>query len=316
MPQISVIVPVYKVEAYLDRCVQSILQQTYTDFELIAVDDGSPDRCGPMCDEWAARDSRIRVIHKENGGLSDARNAGIDWAFAHSDSRWLFFVDSDDLLHPEALQRLLEAAIEFDVDISIGGFAETSGDLPAVEQSALQPRLWETRAFFMQKNNLDAIVAWGKLYRKELFAQIRYPVGKIHEDEYTTYKLLFACEKVAVITAALYGYYINPNGITKSEWSPKRMDILDALQERLRFFRKRGDRELVEQTARVYAGCAARQVDQAVRFPKAQKQIRAKLRRLLLRSPGSFSRSEDYWLWYAAFPRISSRVRGLFGRSR
>lgn len=115
MPTISVIVPVYKVEPYLNRCVDSILRQTYQDFELILVDDGSPDRCGEICDEYARQDSRIHVIHKENGGLSDARNAGIDWVEANSDSRWLIFADSDDWVHPELLARLLDAATAFDL---------------------------------------------------------------------------------------------------------------------------------------------------------------------------------------------------------
>ena len=110
MPAISVIVPVYKVEKYIHRCVRSILGQTYADFELILVDDGSPDNCGVICDEYAAKDSRVVVIHQENGGLSAARNAGIDWVFANSDSQWLSFIDSDDWVHPEYLQRLLDAA--------------------------------------------------------------------------------------------------------------------------------------------------------------------------------------------------------------
>lgn len=115
MPTISVIVPVYKVEPWLWRCVDSILAQTYTDFELILVDDGSPDNCGAICDEYAAKDSRVHVIHQKNGGLSAARNAGIDWVFAHSDSRWLTFVDSDDWLYPETLQFLLRDAAEKDI---------------------------------------------------------------------------------------------------------------------------------------------------------------------------------------------------------
>ena len=107
MPTISVIVPVYKVEKYIHRCVDSILSQTFTDFELILVDDGSPDNCGKICDEYAEKDIRIHVIHQENGGLSAARNAGIDWVFANSDSEWITFIDSDDWVHPEYLERLL-----------------------------------------------------------------------------------------------------------------------------------------------------------------------------------------------------------------
>ena len=110
VPKVSVIVPVYKVEAYLHRCVDSVLNQSFSDFELILVDDGSPDNCGAICDEYAQKDSRVHVIHKTNGGLSDARNAGIDWAFANSDSQWLTFIDSDDWVHRDYLKLLLGAA--------------------------------------------------------------------------------------------------------------------------------------------------------------------------------------------------------------
>ena len=110
MANISVIVPVYKVEQFLSRCVDSILAQTYPDFEVILVDDGSPDNCGEICDGYARTDSRIHVIHQENGGLSAARNSGIDWTFENSDSRWLAFVDSDDWVHPDFLKVLYETA--------------------------------------------------------------------------------------------------------------------------------------------------------------------------------------------------------------
>ena len=118
MPTISVIVPVYKVEKYIHRCVDSILEQTYADFELILVDDGSPDNCGAICDEYATQDSRVVVIHQENGGLSAARNAGIDWAFTNSDSQWISFVDSDDWVHPEYLERLLDVAVSRSADMT------------------------------------------------------------------------------------------------------------------------------------------------------------------------------------------------------
>lgn len=119
MPEISVIVPVYKVEPYLRRCVDSILSQTFTDFEVILVDDGSPDDCPAICDEYAGKDERVRVIHQENGGLSAARNAGLDWVFANSDSRWISFVDSDDCVHPKFLEYLHRAGVENNVQISI-----------------------------------------------------------------------------------------------------------------------------------------------------------------------------------------------------
>ena len=198
MPTISVIVPVYKVEPYLNRCVDSVLRQTYRDFELILVDDGSPDRCGEICDEYARQDSRVHVIHKENGGLSDARNAGIDWVEANSDSRWLIFADSDDWVHPELLARLLDAATAFDLKISVCGYQETEGADPAVLPEDMRPCRWTPKQFYME-HFVNATVAWGKLYSRSCFRDIRYPVGKIHEDEFVTYRLLFAQEAIAVV---------------------------------------------------------------------------------------------------------------------
>ena len=116
---VSVIVPVYKVEKYLRRCIDSILNQTFTGFNLILVDDGSPDNCGLICDEYAEKDNRIHVIHKKNGGLSDARNAGLEWYFEHSDSKWLTFIDSDDWIHPRYLEGLLEAERIYSTDIVV-----------------------------------------------------------------------------------------------------------------------------------------------------------------------------------------------------
>ena len=125
-PLISVILPIYKVEEYLDRCVQSIVNQTYTNLEIILVDDGSPDNCPAICDEYAQQDSRIRVIHKENGGLSSARNAGIDWAFENSNSQWLTFIDSDDWIHPQYLELLPSAVTDNNTDIGSCEYEEIS----------------------------------------------------------------------------------------------------------------------------------------------------------------------------------------------
>ena len=122
MPVISVIVPIYKVEPYLRKCIDSVLAQTFTDFELILVDDGSPDNCGAICDEYAAKDDRIRVIHQENRGLSAARNAGIDWAFAHSDSQWLTFIDSDDIVAPDFLAKMISATEQAHADLCVCDF--------------------------------------------------------------------------------------------------------------------------------------------------------------------------------------------------
>ena len=249
MPQISVIVPVYKVEPYLHRCVDSILAQTFTDFELILVDDGSPDNCGAICDEYAQKDSRVVVIHQANGGLSAARNAGIDWAFVNSNSDWIYFADSDDWIHSKSLEVLMDSAAKTGCSVVIGGFESTKGEMPAVDENALTGVVWDVSEYFCQQY-VNAVVAWGKLYRKEAFRSVRYPIGKIHEDEFTTYQILFEFDQIAVIDQPLYAYFQNAEGIMGSAWNPKRLDVYDALDDRIDFFQKRGFIELKQSTLR------------------------------------------------------------------
>lgn len=248
MPQISVIVPVYKVEQYLHRCVDSILAQTFTDFELILVDDGSPDNCGAICDEYAQKDSRVVVIHQPNGGLSAARNAGIDWAFANSDSEWLFFVDSDDWIHKKSLEALLNGARQTGLEVVVGGYERSIGKNPILDEQALQAVVWDVEDYFCGEYNVNAVVAWGKIYSKKCFAEIRYPLGKYHEDEFTTYKILFMYKRIAVIQQPLYAYYQNSDGIMGSTWTPKRLAIVEALEERAHYFRNQDNQYMYEQS--------------------------------------------------------------------
>lgn len=239
MPQISVIVPVYKVEPYLRRCADSILGQTFYDLELILVDDGSPDGCPTICDEYARKDSRVVVIHQKNGGLSAARNAGIDWVFANSDSQWLTFIDSDDWVHPAYLERLLSGNLEYGTDVSICALWETDGLTPELPSADEQMEVWNTEDFFVE-HNINATVACAKLYRKTCFEHIRYPVGKLHEDEFTTYKILFSLDYVSVTAANLYYYYQNPTGIVRSRWTMARLAGFDALEEQICYFSTMG----------------------------------------------------------------------------
>lgn len=226
MSLISVVVPVYKVEPYLRRCVDSILVQTFTDFELILVDDGSFDRCPAICDEYAAKDSRVVVIHQENGGLSAARNAGIDWAFANSDSQWLSFIDSDDWVHPKYLEHLLIAAKKQNADLvfcTLTAFTEDSKGYKEIEfwgTPACEPKEGttilqesaQTRCGLLSGHH---VIAWNKLYKKHIFSDIRYPLGQVHEDESIAHRILGACEKVVGIEEPLYYYRQHPGSITK-----------------------------------------------------------------------------------------------------
>lgn len=245
MPQISVIVPVYNAERYLNRCVDSVLAQTFSDFEIILVDDGSPDNCGAICDEYAAKDSRVHVIHQENGGLSAARNAGIDWVFAHSDSDWLTFVDSDDWLHPPMLEVLWTAAKKDHTSIIMCGYQEPGREYLNAAPEELVSTVWETDDFYL-RNNYNANAPCGKLYRKCCFETLRYPVGKYAEDEFLIHQVLFQFPTVSVIPAKLYAYFVNPDGLTKSKWSAKRLDVWEAYENQVDFFMRIGKPVLAE----------------------------------------------------------------------
>lgn len=236
MPQISVIVPVYRVESYLKRCIGSILAQSFSDFELILIDDGSPDKCGAICDEYAAKDPRVHVIHQENAGLSAARNAGIDWMFANSDSEWLTFVDSDDYIHPEYLARMLHAVLKENVKICVCNATQSAF---TDNEEDFVPEKYETEYAYSNKDVMrHRISAWCKVFHRSLWQDIRFPVGRLHEDRFTTYKVFFQEPYIATMQAKMYWVTPNPEGISQSSWTPRRLDHLDAIEEELAFFEK------------------------------------------------------------------------------
>jgi len=274
MSQISVIIPVYNVESYLHRCVDSILEQTFSDFELILVDDGSPDNCGKICDDYAVKDGRVHVIHQKNGGLSAARNAGIDWVFANSDSQWLTFVDSDDWIHPQMLELLLHSALSHNVKVSVCSYVETNSKTPMTVVEAPSDEVWHPEDFFLA-NSVNAIIACGKLYSRDTFAAIRYPVGKIHEDEFTTYKILFAQKEIVVVPMRLYFYFKNESGITKSAWNPRRLDAVEAMNAQIVFYRKMGYRKAYVHTAVTLHGVITYQLLQIKEssMPEEEKRV-------------------------------------------
>ena len=286
MPKVSVIVAVYKMPEFLPRCIDGILGQTFQDLELILVDDGSPDNCGAICDAYAAKDSRVHVIHKENAGVCVARNTGLDWVYDHSDSQWIFFHDNDDWIHPETIQRLYDAAMELNAKISICGYDMTEGEDPEILQEQLTPVAWTPKDFYLQYF-VNATVCWGKLYHKAVFAGKRYPPGKYIEDEFLTYKLLFSQEKLAVIHAPLYAYYINRAGISKKAWVPKRLDAWEAYEQQLAYFKEMNDAELISFRTREYLEnalkhyYAAEEAPNAAQLTKERKWMRKRIRSLI-----------------------------------
>lgn len=251
--KISVIVPVYNAEAYLARCVDSILGQTYKNLDVILVDDGSPDNCPAMCDAYAERDLRVRVIHQDNRGVAAARNAGLDAAVGD----FIGFVDSDDAIHPRMYELLLRGSQEAGTSISMCGYrdqyeqAAVHNDPVSEEYKVESSRDAMLKAYGMHA--VAYIFLWNKIYRRELFEGIRLPAGKISEELFIFYRLYEQVEMVVVVQAVLYSYFKN-NGVSITSRPTFRLlrDKAQALDDSERYFRSRGDDELANRTGEQY----------------------------------------------------------------
>jgi glycosyltransferase involved in cell wall biosynthesis len=236
--KLSIIVPVYNAEPYLRRCIDSILAQTFTDFELILVDDGSPDNCPAICDEYAEKDPRIVVIHKDNGGISDARNAGLD--IAKGD--YIGFVDSDDYIDAEMYEKMYNAAIMHDSDIVSCTYEriDISRGKRSVSISISDNILTSgnniLEDYYSKTKWLIFTAVWNKIFKKELFDNIRFPKGKIYEDEYITPDLYSICGNTYIMKDPFYKYVCNEGSILTSNFSAKRLDLLDMAVKNLEFF--------------------------------------------------------------------------------
>lgn len=248
---ISVIVPVYKVEQYLAACVDSILAQTYTDLELILVDDGSPDRCGEICDSYAGQDPRVRVIHQKNRGLSGARNAGLDVARGE----YITFIDSDDLVSPRYLAVLLQAMEDDGADCSVcrpaqfeDGRTPKLGDGESSENKALSGK----EACVMLYDGLTEmpVNAWGKLFRRALIGELRFPEGRLHEDQAFTPLVCYRAKRVSAVGARLYAYRVRNASITQERFTLKRYDDLWALDRCIAFFEDEQEEEILQAARR------------------------------------------------------------------
>lgn len=236
MDLISIIVPVYKVEKYLDRCVESIVNQTYQNLEIILVDDGSPDKCPVMCDAWVKKDSRIKVIHKENGGLSDARNAGMERATGD----YLGFVDSDDWIAPEMYEKMMYAIQKDGSDI-------VACDVEMVWENGTSSRMltphincvldkYEAQKALIEESKLKQPV-WYKLYRKEIVVGIPFEKEKYHEDVFWSYLAIGKAEKISIIEYLGYFYWQRSESIMGEKYSLKRLDAMEAYCNRYKYMK-------------------------------------------------------------------------------
>lgn len=228
---ISIIVPIYNVEKYLRRCIDSIRNQTYKELEIILVNDGSKDNSGKICDEYKNIDSRIIVIHKENGGLSDARNKGIEMA----KGKYIVFIDSDDFIELDMIESLYTNIKEYNVKIAVCGVYRVKGNEKQPYQKKYEKKLFSKKEALLKiidETNDFRVWAPNKLYASDLFKNVRYPKGKIYEDVGTTYKLIDLVDKIIYIGAPKYNYFVREDSITKSEsFNEKELNRIEMCEE-------------------------------------------------------------------------------------
>ena len=242
-PLISVIIPVYNVEKYLNRCLESVLQQTYTNLEIILVDDGSTDNSPKMCDDWAEKDNRIKVIHKINGGLSSARNAGLN----HMNGDYVYFIDSDDEIINNTIEILYNVLIEYQCDVTFARFYRIFGEKTVTYQPGFtnEFKLYNEDEFWSSvyelyitddfEYSINMIISCNKLMNSSIFKDLRYDEGKLNEDEFIIHKIIRRCNKIGFIDTKFYLYYQNSNSIM-DKFSQDSIDILEALYYRQEYF--------------------------------------------------------------------------------
>ncbi len=240
-PLISIIIPVYKVEVYLKKCIESVINQSYQNLQIILVDDGSPDNCGNICDEYCAKDSRIEVIHKSNGGLSDARNVGISKA----KGEYIGFVDSDDYIEKSMFSDLYNLLIEHDADVSICNFyVVENGELILKNKNTGIKEYDKIR--ILEEVLLDKNIqsyAWNKLYKKSLFDNVKYPLGKKYEDIGTTFYLLEKCNKVVISGKPEYYYVVRKDSIVNNNSENTVIDYIDLIIQRYNYVQEKYSHE-------------------------------------------------------------------------
>lgn len=224
---ISVIVPIYNVEKYLIRCISSIMEQTYQELEIILVDDGSPDNCGQICDEYATKDNRIKVIHKKNGGLSSARNAGLDIATG----QYISFIDSDDYIEIDMYEKMFNYLNKHEADIVICEVNDVDEENNILDKKVIytskEPEVMNSTEVMRRYLMGEWTASWDKLYKRDLFNKIRFPEGKINEDVAIMLHVFEQTETVVYIKDTLYNYRQRANSITTSNFSVKKLDALE-----------------------------------------------------------------------------------------
>lgn len=315
MDLISIIVPIYKVEKYLDRCIRSIVEQSYQNLEIILVDDGSTDNCPAICDAWAEKDNRIKVVHKENGGLSDARNAGL----AVATGEFISFIDSDDYVAPEFICVLYEALINTGAEI-----VECATDYMDEDDHILRHR---PAANTRQMGRIEALrrlvledgvyqTVWNKLYRRDVIAEILFEKGKYNEDEFWTYLIFDHIETLAVVQQPLYYYLQRGSSIIGTGYNIRRLDGVEARFLRMQYLQKY--EELACLTRQQFAFDCLWHLQCVLRHLKDTQQMKAKrdilvmLERTARVSQKKLKLNLKYRVWYEMLqimPETTAKIR-------
>lgn len=269
MPLISVIVPVYKVEAYLDKCISSIVQQTYTNLEIILVDDGSPDKSGEICDRWAANDDRIRVIHQKNTGSGAARNAALDVVRG----AFIAFVDSDDYIAPDMYKYLYGLVIQ-GADIAECGYMDVFGDNASFDNADAKVVTYATQKAMTEhiQDRIFRQLIWNKLYRRELIADIRFPVGKTIDDEFFTYRVLGNARTLIRSEKVCYAYRQQESSVMHGAFDMTRLQAADAKCQRMEFLRERFPELLPQARINLWHTCLYLGQMSLLHIPKEDKR--------------------------------------------
>lgn len=238
---ISVVVSIYNVEKYLRKCIETIINQTYNNIEIILVNDGSTDNSLKICDEYKVKDARISIINKKNGGLSDARNTGLKSA----KGKYICFIDADDYINEKYIEELYKLIIENNAQIAVCNFEKVDENEKCIFKNDITTNQFSGKEALEYLNGDNfSVVAWDKLYDINLFKNIKYPVGKIHEDEFTTYKLYYIAEKIAITSKVLYYYRQVETSIMNRKFNIKRLDALEAFEEKTKFFLEKKEKKL------------------------------------------------------------------------
>lgn len=305
-PLISVIVPIYKVEEYLSRCVDSIINQTYKNLEIILVDDGSPDNCPIICDDYAKRDKRIKVVHKENGGLSDARNAGMKVA----NGEYISFIDSDDYISLDFIKALYDTIVSEDSDIvecsvvkfyEDNHFDEYNDDLKVKNYNTV--------------DGLSALISespfkqhvWNKMYKTQMISNIYFPIGKYNEDEFWTYQAFGHAERITKVNKTMYYYFQRDNSIMGERYNLRRLDALEGINNRRLYININFPSLSLQAKLNLYGACM-------FAYQSVLKYLKGNEKKIALRRINTYRKKANVSLKDISFVEMSSRKYFYFSK--